>query len=179
MNKPGCKGPALPITSVQRLREIEGQLSPRDRALFVLGIQLGFRGSDLLALNVGDVRHLTSGDPLRVLEGKTSKYRTVFVGPSVIEALKPLLDRPDPAPLFAGEKRGTRLTICTLSRLWRRWTGLGGSQVGRKTFAHQRWKNGASLDAIQQSFGHASGKVTMTYACIPDEAMRKLYLAEV
>lgn len=172
-------GPAQPITQAEQLRGIEARLSPRDKALFVLGIQLGLRGTDLLSLNIRDVRYLKAGDPIRVKEGKTKKWRTLYANQSVVEVVKPLLDRADDEPLFVGEKRGTRLTICTLSRLWRTWTELGGSNVGRKTAIHLRWKAGVNMDVLSAMLNHSSTKVTRVYAAIPDEEIRKAYLTQL
>ena len=48
-----------PIRSLKDLRKIKSILSsnPRDLLLFTLGINSGLRISDLLALNVGDVKN--------------------------------------------------------------------------------------------------------------------------
>jgi hypothetical protein len=47
----------------------------RDHCLFTLGVNAAFRGGDLLALNVGDVRKLKVGEELTRREQKTGNTR--------------------------------------------------------------------------------------------------------
>jgi integrase len=47
--------------------------------LFSLGINTAYRASELLAIKVGDVRHLQPGDVLTRKQSKTQKYRGVVL----------------------------------------------------------------------------------------------------
>lgn len=175
-------GPTEPIRDKDAIAKIKENLTdrPRDLALFVLGCNTAFRASDILALNVGDVRGKRM---LRVKEKKTDKYRVVPLNPLVIKALEPLTHgRDDHEPLFVGEKRGTRLTVETLGRLWKKWCaevgltdGVYASHSGRKTFGYQQRMAGASLDLLQKAYGHSSGAVTLAYVGITDKEIEQLY----
>lgn len=185
MNTNTRRGPTAPTSpirdraDIQRIKE-RLQRSPRDLALFTLGINTAFRAGDLLSLNVGDVRGRTV---LTIKEQKTGKHRTVPLNPAVLAALQPLLNRPDAEPLFVGAKRGTRLTVETLGRLWKRWcTGLDGhysSHSGRKTFGYQQRMSGASLDLLQMAFGHSSSAITLAYVGIQEAEIVELYAREI
>lgn len=170
------------------------ETSPRDYALFVLGTNTAFRAADILGLNVGDVRYLNVGDELVIKERKTAKRskpgRMVNVNAKVVEALQRLIatleDASDDAPLFVGEKRKTRLTVNTFSRLVKGWceqAGLRGDFAAhslRKTFGYTlRTKHGYSVDALQQAYGHSSGAITLRYVCIQPEELKAMYMLGV
>jgi integrase len=179
--KKGPTGPMEPIRDAAAIAKIKANLasSPRDYALFVMGCNTAFRASDILALNVGDVRGV---ETLSVKEKKTGKRRAVPLNAVCLEALKPLVEgRSDDEALFVGQKRGTRITVETLGRLWKRWcneVGLKGnysSHSGRKSWGYHQRKNGASLPLLQRAFNHSSGAVTLTYVGITDEEVGELY----
>ncbi|MGH9918952.1 MAG: tyrosine-type recombinase/integrase, partial [Nitrososphaerales archaeon] len=171
----GPTAPTDPIRDKSAIARIKANLAdhPRNYALFIIGVNTAFRASDILGLNVGDVRDRVA---LSIKEKKTGKRRVVPLNPVVIQALKPLIDgRDDDEPLFIGEKRGTRMVVETLGRLWKGWckeAGLRGtfsSHTGRKTWGFQQRMGGASLDLLQKAYGHSSGAITMIYAGIQDE----------
>ena len=64
-----------PIRSKKDIAAVEAYLAeknPRNRLIFVFGINSGLRVSDILALNIGDVRGKTH---IEIKEKKTSKYK--------------------------------------------------------------------------------------------------------
>jgi len=151
----------------------------RDNALYVIGCNTAFRASDILAMNVGDVAGKTE---VRVKEKKTSKWRQVPLNAAVIEALKPLTDgRAATEPLFVGEKRKTRLTVCTLSRLWRSWAedaGIGGkvaSHSGRKTFSRTNFERGVRIETLMVALNHSSPAQTLAYIHVLPSEVEALY----
>ena len=163
---------------------------PRDYALFIMGTNTAFRASDIVALNCGDVRHLKLGGRLRVREQKTKNLRDVAVNQQVLDALTRLLAHLEPVnddePLFRGHKRGTRLTVSTLSRLVNAWckeAGLEGefsSHSLRKTFGYtMRTKHKVDLAVIQELYGHASGRQTLKYVGITAEELANVYMLGV
>lgn len=185
----GPRGAMEPIRDIDTIRKIKEHLSdhPRDFCLFTFGINTAFRAGDTLSLNIGDVRDKSS---ITIKEQKTGKRRTVFLNDAVQNAIKRLIEsRPqalDTDPLFIGEKRKTRITVETYGRLVKSWTasvGLDGlycSHSLRKSWAYQqRMQNGVSIDKLQMAFGHSSGLVTMSYACIGDDEMMALYANEI
>ncbi|MBP7566654.1 MAG: tyrosine-type recombinase/integrase [Burkholderiaceae bacterium] len=180
-----------PIRDKRTIGVIKKQLAdnPRDFALFTIGTNTAFRGSDILALNVGDVRHLQPGEAITRKEKKTGKRRMVTLNGAVIGAIQAYLaqtpDIADDEPRFRGFKRGTRLTIETLGRLTKRWcegAGLEGSYSAhsmRKTWAHHSYKDGADLALIQQALNHSSQAQTLTYIALQSSELKALYMKEI
>ncbi|MBU1168298.1 MAG: site-specific integrase, partial [Proteobacteria bacterium] len=72
---PGTVIDIQPIKLKKDIEAIKTQLAgrPRDFLLFVMGINNGIRASDLLKITVGDVKHLKSGQALKIREKKTKK----------------------------------------------------------------------------------------------------------
>jgi hypothetical protein len=64
-----------PIRSVKDIRSIKKLLcqTPRDLALFVVGINTNLRASDILGLTVGQVREVGVGEEIVLKEKKTGK----------------------------------------------------------------------------------------------------------
>jgi integrase len=179
---------AKPIMSKADLKTIKKDLKdhPRNLALFVLGIETAFRSGDLLSLNMGDARGFVVGDTFSLRESKTKKRRMVTINQSMFDAVQPLLkqraDFADDEPLFVGEKRGTRLTVCTLGRLvkdWCWWVGLTepgySAHTLRKTFGYMNRKNGAPIELLQNIYGHASARITQAYIAIQPDEIKAVY----
>lgn len=181
--KPGPKGPVSPLTEVEVARVKEHiKRDPRDYALFVLGCNSAFRASDILALNVGDV----DGESLHVKEKKTKKYRTVPINPTVRTALAAIsIGKTKDEPLFTGHKRGTRLTVDTLSRLWKKWCKSVGvkkstaSHTGRKTFARLNYERGTRIEVITKALNHSSPATTFAYIQLTDTDLSAMYQKEI
>lgn len=151
-----------------------------------------FRGGDLLALNVGDVRYLLAGSDLIRKEQKTSKQRRVTLNASCIAALQALVAErlaaaaTDSSALFVSQNQGNRLTIVSLSRMWKHWCNLAGlegvfaSHTARKTFGYiNRVERKVPLEVLQKAYGHSSGATTLTYLCIQDDELKDLYSGEL
>lgn len=179
---------ALPITSTATLKLIKRNLKdhPRNLALFVLGIETAFRAGDLLSLNMGDARSFSVGETFTLRESKTKKRRMVTINQSMFDALQPLLKQRtnagDDDPLFVGEKRGTRLTVCTLGRLvkdWCWWADLEepgySAHTLRKTFGYVNRKNGAPIELLQNIYGHSSARITQAYIAIQPDEIKAVY----
>ena len=123
-----------PIRDKKAIERIKKQLrdSPRDLCLFVLGINTAYRANELLAIKVGDVRHLQPGDVLTRKQSKTNKYRGVVLNPSAQAAIQTwLCSEPgqrlsDTDYLFTG-KRGV-LQVSTVSTMVKTWCQNVGTQ---------------------------------------------------
>ena len=86
-----------PIRTVNAINKLKQLLapSPRNYALFVVGINTAYRASQLLSTTLGQVRHLQPGDRLDVKQEKTKKYRAVTMNVSCHEAIQKLLEHLD------------------------------------------------------------------------------------
>ena len=64
--------PIRKLAHLQKLEDYLLQKSMRDLLLFTIGINCGLRISDIVSLNVGDVRNKSH---IRIVEQKTGKYK--------------------------------------------------------------------------------------------------------
>lgn len=187
MNMKGNLTAADPITDLGKVEEIKEMLRdrPRDYGLFVVGINTGFRASDLVSFTVGQFRKVKVGGKLVVKEKKTGKKRVITVNRAVYDAVQPLLDAPDRKPLFRN-RDGGKLAVESVIRLVKSWcakVGLSGnfsSHTLRKTWGyHQRVQFGVDIPTLMEAFGHASQRQTLTYLCIQPEEIENAYMNEI
>ena len=173
-----------PIRSKRHIANIKKILAdkPRDLCLFTLGINTAFRANELLAIKVGQVRHLGVGDTLTIKQRKTQKYRSVALNGNVVEAIQAYLravSLDDDDALFTG-LRGC-LTVPTVNRLVKSWCssvglpGNYGSHSMRKTWGYWQRQNGADILNLVEAFGHATQRQTMAYLGLQPEDVMKLY----
>jgi len=180
-----------PIRSKKDIKAITKLLSdnPRDRLLFIMGINNGLRVGDLLKLRVSDVRGLKVGDTLTIREGKTGKQNVLVINKPVYEALKTYLDFKKPADedyLFESRKGKGPLTIQAVNNKVKQWTaainlkGNYGAHSLRKTWGYfQRTVYGVGFELICKRFNHSSPAITMRYLGIEDKEVHDLMLNEV
>ncbi|MDP5239907.1 tyrosine-type recombinase/integrase [Uliginosibacterium sp. 31-16] len=191
-----------PIRELSAIAAIKALVadSPREFALFVIGINTAFRASDLLRLKVGQVRGLQVGDDMLSRERKTGKSRRITANQSVVDAVAKLLatmpDAEDHDFLFqstrwadwtksieAGKRIKDHLSVTFLARLIKEWcaavglTGNYGTHTLRKTCSYHAYKTfGVPLETIMEMLNHSSPKTTLGYLCIQDEEVRAAYL---
>jgi len=117
MSIQGTDTTTAPIKSIADINRIKKSLegNTRDLALFTIGINVALRGSDLLALKVGHVRHLKEGDTVAVKEGKTGKVRNLSFNASAVTAAQSLIgsmtNPQDEDLLFQSRKQATRKAV--------------------------------------------------------------------
>lgn len=121
--------------------------------LFVLGTNCGLRISDLLSLNVGDVRNKTH---IQIVEKKTGKFKKFPIN----NRLKPMLEdfvkgRRNAEPLFLSHWRHRldRVTAYYLIRDACEKAGLQekiGTHSMRKTFGYHHYKQFKDVVILQK-----------------------------
>jgi integrase len=180
-----------PIRNKKDILTIKKRLdTPRDFALFVVGINTAFRASDLLKITVGQIRHLSPGDTLPVREQKTGKERRITLNNAAHDAITKLLatmpDAADDAPLFQSRKGGKALTVSSFNnkvKVWCAWcnlTGNYGSHTLRKTFGyHHRVTFGTDLPTLMKVFGHATQAQTLHYLGIQENDVKNAFMCEL
>ena len=180
-----------PIRKIEDIRAISKLLegSPRDRLLFVMGVNNGIRTGDLLKLKVKDVRQLKEGDFITIKEGKTKKDNVLVVNKTVYKALKNYLDTIKPNNddyLFKSRKGKEPLQAKAVNRLIKNWTktinlkGNYGAHTLRKTWGYiQRTKHGVGFEIICKRFNHSSPSVTMRYLGIQDKEVHATLMNEI
>ena len=86
-----------PIRKKSEVRRIKELLSknPTHLCLFTVGINTGFRCSDLLRITVSMVKDLHIGGEISIKEKKTGKFRKVNLNEGVINDINRLLESKD------------------------------------------------------------------------------------
>ena len=162
--------------------------SLRDRALLETLYSTGARVSELVGINLEDLR---VSEGLVHLRGKGRKERIVPIGDVALRSIqaylnqRPLIDPRDlttmPAlsPVFRNS-RGGRLTTRSVARLVARYSNrLAGGSVSphtlRHSFATHLLDEGADLRSIQEMLGHASLSTTQKYTHLATDQLLAVY----
>ena len=192
-NQP-AKGSRITVEPIRKIEDIKSiskllEGSPRDRLLFLIGINNGIRTGDLLKLKVKDVRNLKAGDYITIKEGKTKKDNVLVVNKTVYKVLKNYLDKVQPKDdeyLFYSRKGNKPLQTKSINRLIKIWTqainlkGNYGAHTLRKTWGYvQRTKHGVGFEIICKRFNHSNPAVTMRYLGIQDKEVHDILMNEI
>jgi integrase/recombinase XerD len=167
--------------SIQLLENVEGKNAIRDYAILVLFMNCGLRLSELVGINLSNIR----GDTLTVI-GKGNKERTIYLNKACIDAIKAYLEiRPvegvkDKKALFLSERK-QRISPNTVQYLVKKHIGAAGLDKSRysahklrHTAATLMYKHGhVDIRALQAILGHESISTTEIYTHIDDEQLRK------
>jgi integrase len=186
-----------PIKNRDKIARIKDNLrkKPRDYLLFVLGINVALRASDLLSLTIGHIIEFEGypREQITVLESKRKKRRVISLSDSAKEAIDLYMDSLGDweidmkAPVFYSQKDNNRAISRTQAyRLIKKWcadvelTGNYGTHSLRKTWAYWARKEGTAIDLIRQALGHSREETTLRYVGISrdeiDEVFRKVNL---
>ena len=151
----------------------------RNYVLFKIGINMGLRISDILALDIKDVREK---DVIDIVEKKMGKRRSIPINTT----LKPILakytkDKNDNEPLFLS-KKGNRMertfvykiinNACKMANLKNKI----GTHTMRKTFGYHYYQKYKDVAMLQKIFNHSSPAITLRYIGITQEEIYNSYL---
>ena len=170
-----------PIRNLEHLQKLEEYLakkSKRDLLLFTIGTNCGLRISDIVALNVGDVRNKSH---IRIVEKKTGKYKSFPIN----SKLKPMFEeytkgkRSDEA-LFKTrfQNRMDRFTAYRIIRKSCKLAGLPekvGTHTMRKTFGYHHYQKFKDVAILQKIFNHSTPQVTLRYIGIEQDQIDESY----
>lgn len=165
---------------IQLLDSIDGANSERDLCIITLFLNCGLRISELVGLNLSDVRD----DRMRVL-GKGNKERFVFLNTACRSALDDWLAvrtqsaAVDPYALFISRRR-TRVTKDGVHYMIKKRLAEAGldrdkysAHKLRHTAATLMLKNGVDVRTLQEILGHEHLNTTQIYTHVDSEAMRQ------
>lgn len=169
-----------PIRDLKDLKKVEQILSKnkRDLLLFTIGINCGLRISDIVALNVGDVRNKSH---IQIIEKKTGKFKKFPIN----SKLKPMFEefikgKCSNTPLFT-TIFGNRMdrfgayyilkTACNSVKLQEKI----GTHTLRKTFGYHHYQRFKDIVILQKIFNHANPQTTLRYIGIEQDQIDDSY----
>ena len=171
-----------PIRDVNKIRKIEKILaknSKRDELLFLIGINCGLRISDILNLNVEDVKNKVF---IKVREQKTGKIRQIPINKKLKQNIKEYTKNlKEGEPLFTSKyhNRLERTYIykvinnaCKKAKVH----GIIGTHTMRKTFGYHHYKMFKDVAMLQKIFNHSSPYITLRYIGIEQSKIDESYL---
>lgn len=174
-------GTVEPIREIKDIRRIEKYLakqSERNLLLFTLGINCGLRISDILSLNIEDVRNKNF---IQVTEKKTGKFKKFPINAK----LKPMFvkftkGKANDEPLFMS-CQGNRMERTAAYRIINKACksigieGLIGTHTLRKTFGYHHYQKFKDVVLLQKIFNHSTPEVTLRYIGIEQDEIYESY----
>jgi integrase/recombinase XerC len=177
--------------SMERLIMSPDRTSPRgkrDTAILELFYSTGIRLSELIGLNIGDLKQQ---EGLIKVRGKGRKERIVPVGRKALDAIDEYLNgekehsvkttiKGDDRPLFVMNE-GRRLYPQAVGRMVRKYIGMVSEiekkspHVLRHSFATHMLNHGADMRAVKELLGHESLSTTQVYTHVSSARMKKVY----
>ena len=163
---------------IKKVEKVLAKQSQRDLMLFVLGTNCGLRISDILALNVSDVRDKSH---IQIIEKKTGKHKKFPIN----SKLKPMFQEftknkhPD-EPLFV-TIFGNRLDRVQAYRIIHaacKQAGVEekiGTHTLRKTFGYHHYQKFKDVVILQKIFNHSTPQVTLRYIGIEQDKIDESY----
>ena len=171
-----------PIKSKDDIKKVEDVLkrqSSRNLLLFVVGTNCGLRISDILALNVGDVKGKTH---IRMFEKKTGKFKKFPINAKLKPMFEEYTKNKNPEePLFKTifQNRLQRFAAYYIIKYACAEAGLCeriGTHSMRKTFGYHHYKKFKDVAMLQKIFNHSSPQITLRYIGIEQEEIEDSYM---
>ena len=174
--------PIRDLNDIERIKNYLIRWWFRDFLMFIMGINIGLRISDLLSLKVKDVMN---GDYVELKERKTGKYKRFPLSDSYKWYLREYTVGMDPEEWLFQSQRGVnqRLTRIQAYRIFNRACEKLeikiniGTHTLRKTFGYHFYKRTKDIALLQRIFNHSTPAVTLRYIGISQEIIDESLLA--
>ena len=184
---------------IKKMRTLLKGQSTRNELLFILGINVGLRISDILKLKFKDLTtpDWKVKDSCLINEKKTGKAKKFYIGPIVQKVLSSYIKEIKPTSLDSyifKSRKGENKPI-SRQHAWyilntaaemvglvvkdengKIISGEIGTHSLRKTFGYHAYKNGVSLELLMQIFNHSSKSETLRYIGITEDQKKEVYL---
>ena len=192
--------PIRDTKTIKNMRAILKSQSTRNELLFILGINVGLRISDILKLKVKDLTKLNTKAPkdyVIITEIKTRKTKKFYIGDIVKKVIENYMkenDNPGFDTYIFLSRKGINMPI-TRQQAYRiinnAAESLGiverndqgnlihgeiGTHTLRKTFGYHSFQNGTSLELLMDLFNHSSKTQTLRYIGITEDQKKEVYL---
>lgn len=164
-----------PIRDLEKLEEIKDELKrtgTRNYLMFLTGINSGMRVSDIVKLNVNDVRNSngTMKEHITIIEKKTKKLKKFpLCNNLLVEMEKYTRNMEQGEYLFKSRKKVNN--PITTTQAYRIIVNAGlnvgikniGTHTMRKTFGYHHYKKFKDIALLQEIFNHSSPSITLRY----------------
>ena len=192
--------PIRDTKTIKNMRAILKSQSTRNELLFILGINVGLRISDILKLKVRDLTKSNTKAPkdyVIITEIKTRKTKKFYIGDIVKKVIENYMkenDNPGFDTYIFLSRKGINMPI-TRQQAYRiinnAAESLGiverndqgnlihgeiGTHTLRKTFGYHSFQNGTSLELLMDLFNHSSKTQTLRYIGITEDQKKEVYL---
>lgn len=173
---------------IEQMKKILRGSSMRNFCLFVLGINVGLRISDLLNLKIKDIKEGNKiKDCITIKEKKTGKTKVFHINKNANSAIRDYLAVVDnlnvDSYLFKSRKGGnnpiTRIQAWQVLSDAAKDVGINdkiGTHTLRKTFGYWAYKQGIDLTLLQKIFNHSAPSITLRYIGITQEEINDVYI---
>lgn len=170
-----------PIRNIEHLRKLESYFAKRtlrDLLWFTIGTNCGLRISDIVALDVGDVR---GKNYIQIIEKKTGKFKKFPINAK----LKPMFEeftkgKRSDEPLFTTifgnrmDRFGAYYILKTACKAVKLEEKIGTHTL-RKTFGYHHYKKNKDVAILQKIFNHSSPSITLRYIGIEQDQIDESY----
>lgn len=178
IKKMGIVEPLRKLSDIRKVEKILAKQSYRNLLMFTIGTNCGLRISDILALNVKDVKNKQY---IQITEKKTGKFKKFPINAK----LKPMLDeftqnKHSEEPLFQSVwgHRMNRTTAYYIIHDACKKVGIEGdigTHTLRKTFGYHHYKKFKDVVMLQKIFNHSSPSITLRYIGIEQDKIDESY----
>ncbi len=176
-----------PIRSKEKIEQMKVELKKngtRDYLLFLFGINIGLRISDIIKLKVKDVLNSdkTMKTHIEITEKKTGKIKRFKVNSTLTEELYNFIKDKGMEDYIFKSRNGhnqhiTRERAYIILNKTSKKVGLTevGTHTLRKTFGYWFYQQTQDVALLQQLFNHSSPSVTLRYIGINQDEIDKAY----
>ena len=169
-----------PIRDVENIKKIEQILSktPRNLLFFTMGTNCGLRISDILGLDVKDVKDTSY---IQIVEKKTGKFKKFPINAKLKPMLKDFTKgKKMTEPLFTTKfkNRLERVAAYKIINAACKEAGLEervGTHTLRKTFGYHHYQKFKDVVMLQKIFNHYSPEITLRYIGIEQSQIDESY----
>lgn len=170
-----------PIRDLKDLKKVEQILTKNTRnlLLFTIGTNCGLRISDILSLNVKDIKNKNY---ILLTEQKTGKFKKIPIN----SKLKPMFfeftkNRNENEPLFITkfQNRLNRISAYNIIKSACDEANIEakiGTHTLRKTFGYHHYKKFKDVALLQKIFNHSNPNITLRYIGIEQDQINESYL---
>ncbi|KAF2427303.1 tyrosine-type recombinase/integrase [Bacillus sp. FSL M8-0256] len=164
-----------PIRSLEKIDDMKWALkrfcSERDYMYFLIGINCGLRGGDLVQLKQSQCKR----KKFVVKEGKTKKPRNINLSSIYSEVQDYIKNNPNEW-MFPSRKGNSHITRVQAYRQMKKAADMAGvegmgTHTLRKTFGYWYYKQTRDIAKLQMLFNHSNPETTLIYIGITEEEL--------